>query len=186
MKLLLDLLPLLIFFAAFKLYGIYAATIAAIAATAGQIGWLWWRQRRFETMHLMTFAILAVFGGLTIALQDEVFIKWKPSIVYWSFSAIIFGLLLVGKKSAMEFVMGRQITLPAAVWRKLNIAWGLFFLLSGGLNIYVAFYYNAAAEASVRTDFWVNFKVFGFTGLTFAFLLAHLPFLAKHIQVGRQ
>ncbi|MDD9858597.1 MAG: septation protein A [Gammaproteobacteria bacterium] len=181
MKLLFDFLPLLIFFAAFKFYDIYTATAAAIAATVVQVGVFWARHRRFETAHLVTLAVIAVFGGLTIALRDELFIKWKPSIVNWIFAAAVLGSLGVGRKSALEYLMGNQISLAAAVWRKLNIAWGAFFLLMGLLNLYVAFYHNAGADEQIRTQTWVNFKVFGLTGLTLLFLILQTVFLARHI-----
>ena len=102
MKLLFDLLPLLIFFAAFKFYDIYTATAAAILATFAQVAIFWARHRRFETMHLVTLVVISVFGGLTIALQDDAFIKWKPSIVNWVFAAAILGILAFGKKTALE------------------------------------------------------------------------------------
>lgn len=181
MKLLFDFLPLLIFFAAFKFFDIYTATAVAIAATVAQVSLWWVKHRRFEPAHLVTLAAIVVFGGLTIALRDEAFIKWKPSIVNWIFAAAILGSLVVGKTSALEFLMGRQLRLPAAVWRNLNIAWGAFFAVMGLLNVYVAFYYDLGADAAARTQTWVNFKVFGLTGLTIAFALLQMLFIAKHI-----
>lgn len=181
MKLLFDLLPLLLFFAAFKLYDIYIATAVAIVAACVQVGLFWARHRRFETMHLITLAVISVFGGLTIALQDDTFIKWKPSIVNWAFAVVILGMLVFGKKSALEHLMGKQVSLLAPVWQKLNIAWGLFFVLMGVLNLYVAFYHNRDADPTTRTETWVNFKVFGLTGLTLVFVVLQMVFLAKHI-----
>jgi len=181
MKLLFDFLPLLIFFAAFKFYDIYTATAVAIVATLAQVSVWWLKHRRFEPAHLVTLAAIVVFGGLTIALRDEAFIKWKPSIVNWIFAAAVLGSLVVGKKSALEYLMGKQLRLPAAVWRNLNLAWGAFFVLLGALNVYVAFYHNPAADAAARTQTWVNFKVFGLTGLTVAFVLLQFAFLAKHL-----
>ena len=181
MKLLFDLLPLLVFFAAFKFYDIYTATAAAILATFVQVGLFWARHRRFETIHLVTLGLLSVFGGLTIALQDDVFIKWKPSIVNWVFTVAIGGTLIFGKKSALEHIMGRKFSLSALAWRKLNVMWAAFFLLLGLLNWYVAFHYNSTSDEATRTETWVNFKVFGMTGLTFAFVVLQMFFLAKHI-----
>ena len=181
MKLLFDLMPLLIFFAAFKFYDIYTATAAAILATFVQVGLFWARHRRFETMHLVTLGVLSVFGGLTIVLQDDAFIKWKPSVVNWAFAAAILGTLLFGKKSALEHIMGRQINLPVLVWLKLNIAWGVFFCVMGLLNLYVAFYHNLAADEETRTQTWVNFKVFGLTGLTLGFVVLQMFFLSRHL-----
>lgn len=181
MKILFDLLPLLVFFAAFKFYDIYVATAAAIVATVVQVGWGWVRHRRFEKMHLILLVVLVVLGGLTIGLRDEIFIKWKPTIVNWAFAAVILGCLRFAKKSALEYVLGQQISLPRAVWRKVNLAWAGFFAGVGFLNVYVAFFYDAGAEAEVRTAVWVNFKVFGLTGLTLLFAIAQFGFLYKHI-----
>ena len=186
MKFLFDFLPLLVFFAAFKLYGIYAATAAAIAASVVQVGAFRALYRRYEPAHLVTLAVIALFGALTIALRDDAFIKWKPTVVNWAFSAVILAAPLFLKKSALEYVLGGALQLPRAVWRKLNLAWAAFFAVMGLLNLYVAFYYNAAATAEARTQFWVNFKVFGLTGLTFAFILVQMLFLARHLKTGAE
>ncbi len=183
MKLLFDLFPLLIFFGAFKFYDIFVATAAAIIATFIQVGVFWTKHRRFETVHIITLIIITLFGGLTILLKDDIFIKWKPTIVNWLFSGVIVSMLLFARKSALEFVMGKQINLPASIWRKLNWAWAIFFLGLGALNLYVAFYYNADADPEVRTAAWVNFKVFWLFGLTLAFAIAQMFFISKHIQL---
>ncbi len=184
MKLLFDLFPLLIFFGTFKFYDIYAATGAAIIATFIQVTVFWMKNRRFESMHIITLVIITFFGGLTILLKDDVFIKWKPTVVNWLFSGVIVGMLLFAKKSALEYVMGKQIALPDVVWKSLNRAWAIFFLVMGGLNLYVAFYYNADADAATRTATWVNFKVFGLLGLTLAFIIVQMFFLSKHIKMN--
>ena len=186
MKLLFDFFPLLIFFAAFKLADIYVATAAAIVATLIQIGLFWWRHRRFETMHIVTLVIISVFGGLTIALHDDTFIKWKPTIVNWLFGVIVLGSHFVGRKSAIERLMGAQISLPKPVWSKVNASWGIFFLLMGLLNLYVAFYYKLDAAEEVRRDIWVNFKVFGMLGLTLLFSVGQMFFLARYIDPEQQ
>ncbi len=183
MKLLFDLFPLLIFFGAFKFYDIFIATAAAIIATFIQVGVFWTKHRRFETIHIITLVIITLFGGLTILLKDDIFIKWKPTIVNWLFSGVIVSMLMFSRKSALEFIMGKQITLPGSIWRRLNWAWALFFLVLGGLNLYVAFYYNPDADPEVRTAAWVNFKVFWLFGLTLAFAIAQMLFISKHIQL---
>ncbi len=138
MKLLADFFPILLFFAAYKLYGIYIATAVAIAASFVQVGLHWLRHRRFETMHLVTLGLLVVFGGLTIVLQDRTFIMWKPSIVNWLFGAVFIGSQFFGKRPLVERIMGHAIEIPAPLWRRLNLAWGLFFLFLGAVNLYVA------------------------------------------------
>jgi intracellular septation protein len=182
MKVLFDFFPLLLFFAAFKVAGIYVATAVAIAASIIQVGGYWWKRRRFEAMHLITLAVIVVFGGLTLILHNDTFIKWKPTILYWVFAALILGSQWLGGKTAMERVLGGQLPLPAAVWRRFNFHWGLFFLAMGALNIYVAFYFALDHDALWRQAMWVNFKVFGSLGLTFVFTLAHIPFLSKYLD----
>ncbi len=183
MKLLFDLFPLLIFFGAFKFYDIFIATAAAIIATFIQVGVFWTKHRRFETIHILTLVIITLFGGLTILLKDDIFIKWKPTIVNWLFSGVIVSMLMFSRKSALEFIMGKQIKLPGPIWRRLNWAWALFFLVLGGLNLYIAFYYNLDADPEVRTATWVNFKVFWLFGLTMVFAVAQMFFISKHIQL---
>ena len=182
MKFLYDLFPLLLFFAAFKLYDIYVATAVAIVASFLQVGLFWLKHRRFETMHLVTLAVIAVFGGLTLALHDDTFIKWKPTLVYGILAALVLASQWFGKKTAIERMMSAQIALPATVWRRLNLSWGLFFLVLGAANIYVAFYYGLDLDPEVRRGIWVNFKVFGLLGLTLLFTVIQAFFMAKHIQ----
>jgi intracellular septation protein len=187
MKLLFDFFPLLLFFAAFKLAGIYVATAVAIVASFLQVGGYWWKKRRFETMHLITLAVIAVFGGLTLVLHNDTFIKWKPTILYWVFATLILGSQFIGSKTAMERVLGGQLPLPAAVWSRFNFNWGIFFLAMGALNVYVAFYFGLEHDSAWRQEMWVNFKVFGSLALTFLFTLAHIPFLSKYLdtQTGK-
>lgn len=181
MKFLYDLFPLLLFFAAFKFYGIYEATAVAIVASFVQVGGWWLRHRRFETMHLVTLAVIVVFGGLTLALHDDTFIKWKPTLVYWILAALVFGSQVFGKKTVIERMLGKQLELPPAIWTRQNLSWGIFFVVAGALNLYVAFYYGLDLDADVRQNIWVNFKVFGLLGLTFAFVLLQALLLARHL-----
>lgn len=175
MKALFDLLPVLLFFGAYKLYDIYVATGVAIAATAVQIGFFWLKNRRVEKSQIITLVILVVLGGATILLQNEAFIKWKPTVVNWLFSAVFIGSQFVGKKTIAERMMGQEgMQLSAKIWQKLNMSWALFFLFLGGLNLFVAFTYD--------TDTWVNFKLFGLTGMTLAFIFGQVVFLSRHMQ----
>ncbi len=183
MKLLFDLFPLIVFFGIFKFYDIFLATAAAIVATFIQVGYFWTRHRRFETIHILTLVVITVFGGLTILLKDDIFIKWKPTIINWLFSGIIVTMLLFARKSALEYIMGGQISLPPPVWKNLNWAWAAFFAVLGALNLYVAFYYNLEAAPQARTEAWVNFKVFWMLGLTFAFAVLQMLYLSRHIEL---
>jgi intracellular septation protein len=182
MKFLFDVFPLLLFFAAFKVYDIYVATAVAIVASIAQVGYYWWRHRRFETMHLITLAVIVVFGGLTLILHNDTFIRWKPTILYWIFAVLVLGSHFVGEKPAMQRLLGAQMELPVPIWRHYNLSWGVFFLVVGALNLYVAFYYAPDQSAEVRQATWVNFKVFGLLGLTFAFALIQAVFLARYIK----
>lgn len=182
MKFLYDLFPLLLFFAAFKLYDIYTATAVAIAASFVQVGLFWLRHRRFETMQVVTLGVIVVFGGMTLLLHDDTFIKWKPTLVYWILSAIVLASQWIGSKTVIERMMSSQIVLPAPVWKRLNLSWGIFFATLGAVNIYVAFYYGLDLDAETRQSIWVNFKVFGLLGLTLIFVIVQAFFMAKHVH----
>jgi intracellular septation protein len=182
MKFLYDLFPLLLFFAAFKFYDIYVATAVAIAASFLQTGLFWLKHRRFETMHLITLAVIAVFGGLTLVLHDDTFIKWKPTLVYWILAALLLASQWFGKKTIIERMMSAQVALPAPVWKRLNLSWGIFFAVLGAVNIYVAFFYGLELDADTRRGIWVNFKVFGLLGLTLLFVVGQAFFMARHMQ----
>jgi len=173
MKLLLDFLPVLLFFAAYKLYDIYVATGVAIAAGLGQVAYAWLRHRRVEKMHVITALLLLVFGGLTLALRDEAFIKWKPTIVDWLFAAAFIGSRWVGKRRPLiEKMMSGAIQVDGPIWERLNRIWVGFFVLMGFANLFVVYNFDTAT--------WVNFKLFGMLGLTLAFVVAQAFYLARH------
>lgn len=173
MKFLFDLFPVILFFVAFKFGGIYVATGVAIAATFGQIGWLKMRGRKVDTMMWVSLGIIVVFGGATLLLHDETFIKWKPTVLYWFFAASLAVANLILKKNIIKGLLGEQMQLPEQAWTRLNWSWTAFFTLMGALNLYVAFNYPL--------DTWVNFKLFGGMGLMFVFVIAQALFLAKHM-----
>lgn len=174
MKFLFDFFPIVLFFIAYKVHGIFVATAVAIAASFIQVGLHWVKHRKFENMHLVTLALIVFFGGLTLALQDETFIKWKPSVVNWLFGIVFLGSQFIGNKNLVERMMGSSITLPSFIWPRLNMAWSLFFIALGFANLYVMSYYD--------TDTWVDFKMFGMMGLTLAFILIQGVYLARYIQ----
>ncbi len=139
MKLLTDFFPIILFFVAYKLYGIYWATGVAIGASAAQVAWSWLRHRRLERMHLVTLGLLVFFGGLTLALHDPIFVMWKPSIVDWLFAAAMLGSRYIGDRTLVERMMSHAVEVPVAIWRRLNMAWVVFFVFSGLLNLFVVY-----------------------------------------------
>ncbi len=212
MKFLADVFPVLLFFVAYKIQGIYVATGVAIGAALLQVGWQWIRHREVQTLHLVTLGLLIVFGGLTLLLHDKTFIMWKPSVINWLFALVFFGSLFVGDKPLIERMMGHSIDVPERIWRRLNHAWVLFFLVMGGLNLVVAWRFFTAEKAltlatgahqidlkrcealfdgqsldlclhaRAMEEDWVNFKLFGMMGLTFAFVILQAFYLARHMK----
>jgi len=174
MKILTEFLPILLFFIAYKFYGIYVATAVAIAAAVIQVGWLKFSKKPVEKMHWITLIMLVIFGGSTILLQDETFIKWKPTVINWIFAGAFIGSQFIGKKTLAERAMSKALTLPTIIWIRLNISWAAFFIFSGILNLYVAFNFD--------TDTWVNFKLFGLMGLTFVFVILQVLFVSRYIK----
>ncbi|MEE8208592.1 MAG: septation protein A, partial [Nitrosomonadaceae bacterium] len=127
MKFLFDLFPVILFFVAFKLYGIYAATAVAIAATFVQIIWTWFRHRRVENMQWVGLTIIVIFGSATLLLQDETFIKWKPTVLYWVFTSALLVSHSVFKKNLIRTMLEKSISLPEGIWNNLNLSWATFF-----------------------------------------------------------
>ena len=178
MKFLFDFLPILLFFIAYKRYDIYVATAVAIIASALQVAWLWFRHRRVERMPLLTLVLIAVMGSATLLLQDETYIKWKPTVVNWLFAAMFLTSQFIGNMTIMERMMGQNIQLPGTVWTRLNLAWVMFFFTMGTVNLYVAFNFD--------TDTWVNFKLFGMLGITLIFVLGQALYMARYIKTDTE
>ncbi len=182
MKLLFDFFPLVLFFGAYKFYDIYLATLVAMAASLAQVVFVRIRHRRFETTHLVTLFVILLFGGMTLLFRDDMFIKWKPTIVNWIFAVVVLGSQFIGKRTVLERLLGGQMQMPSSIWKKVNVSRGLFFFISGLLNLYVAFYFRSHLDEQIRTDFWVNFKVFGLLGLTLAFSIIQMLMVARYIS----
>ncbi len=173
MKFLFDLFPVILFFVAFKFFGIFTATAVAIVATIAQIIYVKLRHGVVEKMLLISGVIITVFGGATLLLKDPTFIQWKPSILYWLFATGLLGAQLFFNNNPMRSMMGKQMQLPDAVWSKLNFAWAMLFVALGFLNLSVAFNYSQ--------DTWVNFKLFGITGIMFVFIIVQTLFISKYL-----
>ena len=174
MKFLFDIFPVVLFFVAYKLADIYVATAVAIAATFVQIAWVWLRHRKVEPMLWVSLAIIAVFGGATLLLRDETFIKWKPTVLYWLFGLALLVAAHAFNKNLIRAMMGAQIVLPERIWTRLNQSWVGFFVVMGLLNLYVAYNFT--------TDTWVDFKLFGSMGLMLVFILGQAAFLSKYVE----
>jgi len=174
MKFLFDLFPVILFFITFKIAGIYAATAVAIGATFAQIAWVWFRHRKVDTMLWVSLGIVSVFGSMTLIFHDETFIKWKPTVLYWAFAGALAGGVLFFRKNLIRSLLAEKIELPDAAWQKLNLSWIGFFVFMGIANLFVAYNFS--------TDDWVNFKLFGGTGLMLVFVLVQGLLLSKHIE----
>jgi len=203
MKLLFDLFPVIFFFVAFKLGTAYPheagalasswlggliasgsvteaqapillATAVAIVASMAQVGWLLARGKRVEPMLWVSVGVIIVFGGATIWLNDETFIKWKPSILYLLFAGALVAGRLFWRRNFVRSVLGAQIELPEPVWERLLWVWSGFFAVLAGANLFVAYRFS--------TDTWVNFKLFGLMGLTLAFIVGVGFWLSQHIK----
>jgi intracellular septation protein len=171
LKLALDIGPLVLFFVGNARWGIFAATAIFMAAILAALGVSYRLTRRLPLMALVSAAIVTVFGGLTLILQDETFIKIKPTIIYLLFAGTLaFGLMT--RKPLLEMVFDSVFNLTEEGWRKLTLRWCLFFLAMAVLNEIV--------RHAVSTDAWVSFKLFGAVPLTFLFAAAQYPLLTKY------
>lgn len=176
MAFLFDFLPVLLFFLAYKWKGIFIATGVIIVATIVQVAVQWIRTRTVKPMHLITAVLVLVFGGITLLLGDEEWIKWKVTVVNWLLATVLLASAFIGsRKTAIERLLGTEIDLSVPVWRRLNAMWIGFFVVLGAVNLYVMHYFS--------TDTWVDFKFYGVLGLTLVFALLQGIYLARHITV---
>ena len=173
MKFLYDYFPIICFFVAYKLYGIFVATAVTIGASILQVGFFWLKNKRFEKLHLVTLALVVVLGGFTLIFHKAIFIKWKPSIIYWIFSIVIWGTEF-SAKPLLERMLGDKITMPRKIWSRLSHSWAIFFLGMGFLNLWVVYHYS--------TNSWVNFKLFGTLGLTLLFVVLQALYMTRHME----
>ena len=174
MKLLLDFFPIALFFIVFKAYGIFAATAIAIVATVMQIAWMRYKNGRVDTMQWISLGVIVVFGGATLLTQDETFIKWKPSVLYWLMCTTLWVGYFIFKRNFIQSLMGAQIELPQEVWGRLLHSWATFFMLMGFINIWVAYNFD--------TDTWVSYKLFGGLGLMLVFVVLQGLFLSRYMK----
>jgi intracellular septation protein len=172
MKMLFDFLPLLLFFAAFRMFDVYVATATAIVATLAQVVWLKARAQPVPAPLWLSLGVIVVFGGATLLLRDDSFVKLKPTIIYWTMG----GTLLVGRLLSRDFIkmlVGEQLVLPPEGWRLMSWMWIGFFAAMGAANLYVAHHFPTAT--------WVTFKVFWTTGFLLAFTIAQALVLGRYM-----
>ena len=203
MKLLLDFLPIILFFGTYKYAeahkdwaaafatehfgfivsgGIVGAkeapvllsTVVVIVATFAQIAYLYARGRKIDTMLWVSLGLVVALGGATIWFHNEEFIKWKPTVLYWAMALALWSGPVLFGRNLLQKMMGDQVRLPDPVWARLNVAWIAFFFSMGVLNRYVAWRYS--------TDTWVNFKLFGSMGLMILFMVAQGFYLSRHLE----
>ena len=212
MKFLLDFFPIVLFFIVYKTMGLYAAIYAMIAATAVQMLVARYQTGKFENTHLVTFGLLIVLGGVTLALRDPAFLMWKVSVLYVVFAAVLIISIWVGKKPLLERMLGKELDLPKIIWRQMSWIWGLGFV---GIALVNAYYVNLALGAREllfsSTDLdpkieltelncttttmqdlclaaqhteesWVNFKLFGTMGLTFILIIVTVMMISKYTK----
>ncbi len=202
MKLLLDFLPILLFFGAFKYAEghkdwaaafatehlgfmvaggqvgpaeapVLLATVVVVLATLAQVVWLKARGKKVDMMLWISLALVTVLGGLTVWLHSETFIKWKPTGLYWAMGLSFLISQYVLGRNLLKLMLGEQLQLPEAVWARLSLAWVVFFAAMGLLNLWVAFNFS--------TDAWVNFKLFGGIGLMLLFTVGQGLYIGKHL-----
>ncbi|WP_395684991.1 septation protein A [Caenimonas koreensis] len=174
MKLLLDFFPIILFFLAFKFAGIYAATGVAIVATIAQIAWIRHSTGKVEPLQWISLGVIVLFGGATILLHNETFIKWKPTVLYWLMGGALLAGQVIFRKNLLKTVMGSQLELPDNAWRVTNWMWIAFFAVMGVVNLWVAFNFD--------TDTWVNFKLFGGMGLMVVFIIGQALYLSRYMK----
>ncbi|CAN7286285.1 septation protein A [Acidovorax sp. LjRoot118] len=173
MKILLDFLPIVLFVAAYKFYNIYVATGVLMAATVVQMALVYLIDRRLQTMQKVTLALILLFGTLTLVLQDDRFIKWKPTVLYGAMAIALAVALWILKKNYLKLLLGSQMELPDGVWMRLNVAWVIYCAFMSAINAYVVLNFS--------TEAWVEFKLWGYA-FPLVFLVAQGIYIAPHLK----
>lgn len=178
MKQFFEFIPLLVFFAVYKMVDIYAATGALMVVTVIQIAITWFTKRKLEKIHLITLAMVLVFGGFTLFFHNDMFIKWKVTVINLLFAVGLLVSQFGFKKPLIKQMLGKEMTLPDRIWNRVNSAWALFFAVCAILNTYIAF--------NLPQETWVNFKVFGLLGMTLVFTVLTVVYLFRHLPPESQ
>ena len=178
MRILVDFLPIIVFFVTYKYAGVYAATGAIMIAMALQISFQWFRDKKVNKMLLISAILVSIFGGITLLVRDPIFIQWKPTVVNWLFALAFFGSRYIGNKTKTEKMMGQAVELETKIWRQLNLMWVGNFTFLGAANLYVIYNYDEAT--------WVNFKLFGMLGLTILMVLIQVVWITLNTAAQKQ
>ena len=173
MRFLIDFFPIALFVVAYKMADIYTATGVLMLATLLQTGIIYTIDRRLQTLHKVTLVLVLVFGALTLLLQDERFIKWKPTVLYASMAIVLAAALWIWKKNFLQILLGSQLDLPTDVWARLTVAWIAYFFFMAGINAYVAAYFS--------TEFWVNFKLWGYV-FPVVFIVGQGLYISRYLK----
>lgn len=173
MKLLIDFLPILLFFGTFKLYGIYVGTGVLMIATVLQTLLIYKIDKKLQFIHKLTLVLILCFGTLTLVLQDDRFIKWKPTFLYCAMAIGLAVSVWILKKNFLKIMLGKQLNLPDFIWSRLNMAWVFYCFFMALSNAYVAIYFT--------TDEWVNFKLWGYI-FPVIFIIGQGLYVARHIK----
>ena len=206
MKLLLDFLPLVFFFATYKVAGLHPdaaaafathwlgglvqggvvgpkeapvllGTVVVVLATLAQVVWMKAKRRKIDLMLWISLTLVVVLGGLTVWLHNETFIKWKPSIAFWLMGLVFWGSQTFFHRNLLRQTLGAELELADTVWQRLNFAWVAYFGLMGLINLWVVY--------SFSTDAWANFHTFGTTALSFVFIIGQGIYLSRHLEPAR-
>jgi intracellular septation protein len=179
-----DFIPLLAFFVAFKFYGIYVATAVGIGMTLLQLLIIGIAQKRLDKRQLLILAIFVVFGGLTLYFHNPIFVKWKPTVIFWLFGIAFLAnhFKLVGNIPLVQTAIQRSIPnkeyIPTEAWKKLNLAWAIFFIVMGSINLFFAYTFS--------TNIWVNFKFYGILGCVAIFSLFQALYISRFKKISGQ
>ena len=173
MKILIDFFPILLFFGAYKFYDIYVGTGVLMAATVLQMVLIYVIDRKLQVIQKITLALVLVFGTLTLVLHDDRFIKWKPTVLYAAMAVGLAIAVWIYKKNFLKLMLGSQMELPDAVWRRLNMVWIAYCAFMALINAYVAAYYS--------TEAWVNFKLWGYA-FPLVFILGQGLYISRYLK----
>jgi intracellular septation protein len=174
MKFFIDLALIALFFVTYKLYDIYTAVGVTMIGYFLQFTIHTFYHRKIDKMQLAMLGFVLVLGSATLLFRNELFFKWKPTVIYIIFAVVFYATEKMGNTSLIQRLGGNAITMPDAAWKKLNLSWIIFFILLAVVNLIVAY--------SFSTDVWVNFKLFGLLGVTIAFILGQGIFISKHME----